>query len=200
MLTVRATSIGGRSAGCPALRLRWSFRALVLLVVTACSWPAKAQDGFIDREPQIKAAYLYQFVRYVQWPSDCFPNDEAPLVIGAVGDDPVNQQLRLIAQKRTAGQRQLGYQPVTTAEQAARCHILFFSDSTDAATRAALLAGIGNSPVLLVGEGPGFVTEGGIISFVIVDNKVRLRLSMKAATDHQLKISSQLAKLAEVVN
>ena len=159
-----------------------------------------AQDGFVDREAKIKAAYLFQFNRYVKWPEDAFADTNTPIVIGAVGNDSVNDYLRVIAQKRTSDGRRLVFKLVASADEAKSCHILFISDTTNQAKIEAIVNRLLDAPVLLVGESPSFVDTGGVLAFVIVDNKVRLRLSMKSATDHQLRISSQLAKLAEVVN
>ena len=89
---------------------------------------------------------------------------------------------------------------MTTAEQARSCHILFVSDRADQTESSSILANLGDAPVLLVGESAGFVQSGGIIAFMVVNNNVKLQLSMKSASDRQLKISSQLAKLAQVVN
>ncbi len=176
--------------------------ATLLTLVLAVGWPYRltAEDGFIDREAKIKAAYLYQFIRYVEWPSDAFTDARSPLVIGVVGDGPVNDHLRSITVKRSAVARALVYQPVSNADEARVCHMLFFTDRADEKISQAIVDNSQQMPVLLVGEVSSFVNQGGIIAFVIVDNKIRLLLSMKNASNHRLKVSSQLAKLAEVVD
>ena len=174
--------------------------SLAVAVTVGLPIGASDQDSFIDREAKIKAAYLYQFIHYVQWPEDVFADEQSPLVIGVVGEDSVNEYLQLIAEKRTAAGRRLVYKKINTDDEARLCHIVFVSDVVAEATTKAIVRYSQGMPVLLVGEKAGFVDAGGVISFIIVDNNVRLRLSMKTATDHRLKISSQLAKLAEIVN
>jgi hypothetical protein len=183
---------------------RWR-RSLVLalmglLIVILSARLLPAQEPLVDREAKIKAAYLYQFIRYVQWPSDAFANTGSPIVIGSVGSDPVNQYLAAIAHSRTAGSRELVYRTVTNVTEARACHIVFVSDGADRVPMESIVRDLGNDPVLLVGENPNFLANGGVISFRVENNKIRLQLSTTAASRHQLKISSQLAKLAQIVN
>ena len=180
---------------------RWLVLSLMgMFIVISNARLLYAQEPLIDREAKIKAAYLYQFIRYVQWPSDAFADTESPIVIGSVGSDPVNQYLAAIANSRTAGNRRLVYQTVTNLNEAKACHIVFVSDAADRMPMESIVQDLGNDPVLLVGENPRFLQNGGIISFMVENNKIRLHLSTKAASRHQLKISSQLAKLAHIVN
>jgi len=171
-----------------------------VLLFLANAHSLQSQEPLIDREAKIKAAYLYKFIRYVQWPDAAFEGQDSPIIIGTVGSDPVNQYLVAIAKHRSAGNRKLIYQPVADADQARKCHILFFSDNIDPTTVSSIVPNLGKAPVLLVGEHPGFLRTGGIISFIAVNNNIRLQISLKSAVKHQLKISSQLAKLAQIVN
>lgn len=183
---------------------RWRSRLTVALFCLLCAIGSvgnlSSQEPLIDREAKIKAAYLYKFIRYVQWPDAAFDGPDSPIVIGTVGADPVNQYLMAIAKHRSAGDRRLIYQSVTSANQAKKCHILFVSDNIDPATLGSILPSLRDEPVLLVGEHPSFLSTGGIISFYVVNNNIRLQLSLTSAAKHQLKISSQLAKLAQIVN
>lgn len=171
-----------------------------LLIVGATSHSVSAQEPLVDREAKIKAAYLYQFIRYVRWPRDAFDGAKSPIVVGSIGGDPVNTYLAAIAKSRSAGSRQLVYQPISNITAARACHIVFVSDSADRKTVESIIRDLGDEPVLLVGEEPRFLDRGGIICFMVVNNKIRLQLSIRSAANHQLKISSQLAKLAQIVN
>jgi len=180
-------------------------RALIavwLMVLVAIVAPSglSAQSGYVDRENKIKAAYLFQFIRYVNWPSDAFSDQDSPLVIGVIGNDPVSGYLRLISQKRTAGKRKLVYRQVSNVSEARACHILFVSDSGDSQKTESIVRSLRHAPVLIVGESSGFVDNGGVIALVTVNNRVRLQLSMTSASMKRLDISSQLAKLAHVVD
>ena len=171
-----------------------------LLVAGVMDRPLPAQEPLVDREAKIKAAYLYQFIRYVRWPKGAFANANSPILVGSIGGDPVNPYLAAIAKSRSAGTRKLAYRPISSIAEAKACHILFVSDRADGKAVESIIRNLGNEPVLLVGETHRFLDSGGIISFTVVNNKVRLQLSMKSAARHQLKISSQLAKLAQIVN
>jgi len=186
-----------------AARNLWQLRLIVclalsqLLILVAVR--SSAQQPVIDREAKIKAAYLYQFIRYVQWP-DATADPSTPIVIGTVGGAAVDHYVALIARNRRAGNRELMHLQVTTAEQARRCNILFVPESTDPESASAIIQNLREDPVLLVGETRQFVESGGVIAFSVVDNNVRLQLSMKSAAERNLKISSQLAKLAQLIN
>lgn len=175
--------------------------AVALCLVGGLTLPRAAEAQLDEvKEAKVKAAYVYQFIKYVGWPDAAFENANSPLVIGTIGDDPVNPYLRLICQKRNAGNRPLQYQTVKNVQQARQCHILFVSTNGNAETVKAVLPAMSSEPVLTVGEHPAFAKNGGVISFVIVGANVRLQLSNKSATRHGLKISSQLAKLAQIVD
>lgn len=190
-----ATQFAGTS------RRFWMVVSLMgLLLAGAMGRSLPAQEPLVDREAKIKAAYLYQFIRYVRWPRNAFANADSPILVGSIGGDPVNPYLSAIANSRSAGKRGLAYRPISNIAEAKACHILFVSDRADRKTVESIIRNLGNEPVLLVGETPSFLNSGGIISFTVVNNNVRLQLSMKSAANHQLKISSQLAKLAQIVN
>jgi len=159
-----------------------------------------AQERVIDREPKIKAVYVYKFIRYIAWPDDAFADATSPVVIGTVGQDPVNAYLKLIASSRKAGERSMHYREITSANQAAGCHLIFVSADAAPDLVSGVLQGLPTVPVVLIGETPHFVAEGGVIGFYVVNNKIRLKMSLDAAASRGLKVSSQLAKLADIVD
>lgn len=149
------------------------------------------------REPQIKAAFIYKFINYVQRPEQ---DPEQPLVIATVGSDPVNKYLRAIADSRKAGNRALSYQSLQRVDNIESCHIVFVADSVPQELAKAVLQRTQNLPVLVVGERQNFIKAGGTINFVISQNKVRVQLSLQSASKRDLKISSKLARIAEVID
>ncbi len=177
---------------------------LVILCAALCgiaaSGPVYGEESFAEREAKIKAAYLYQFIRYVTWPDSAFESTKEPLKIGIVGNDQVNIYIKQIAAQRDAGNRPLAYLPVTTIEQARECQILFLPNSVPVDTARQILNAVNGRPTLVVSEFDPSILPGGVITFVIVGNNVRLQLSIKTATAHDLKISSQLAKIATVID
>ena len=152
----------------------------------------------IDREHPIKAAFIYRVINYVEWPDGTFPTPKSPLIIGGAGDDPVNKYLGIIATKRFVGQRPLEFRHIKTANQAAECHIIFVSTTTPGPLRDAMIKLA--RPILLVGESAKFTASGGIINLAVRDNKVQLELSRRNAQKRGLQISSNLARVATIVD
>lgn len=179
-------------------------RACILSVVVAVSLISlpthlSAQENVQNREPALKGVMVYRFLEYIQWPDVVFANNQAPIVIGIYGGDPVGKILRQIATNQKVGERALEFKVVANAREAATCHVLFVGDDIPQQQGQALLTALDGLPILLVGEQDYFTGAGGVFSFKIVNNNLRFKLSTGAATNHQLKISAQLAKLAEVV-
>ncbi|MHB1036925.1 MAG: YfiR family protein [Pirellulales bacterium] len=159
------------------------------------------QDGEteIDREYTIKAAYLYNFGRYVEWPANSFRGADDPFVIGVLGTDPFGATLDEIASEKKIARRRIVARRFASMTEYVPCHILFVVASTSAEQRAAAVQKLQNSRVLLVGETPGFAQQGGVINFFVEQNKVRFEINVQAAKREQLKISSKLLSLAQIV-
>jgi hypothetical protein len=153
----------------------------------------------VSREYAIKAAYLYQFGRYVQWPDSAFANERSPLVIGVLGVDPFNGILDEIARTKRIEGRQIVIRRFQTMAEYKPCHILFVSASVTPEQKAAAFEKAQGSPLLLVGEEPGFAEHGGKINFFLDENKVRFEINMEVAKQDRLKISSKLLSLAKIV-
>ena len=164
---------------------------------------AAAQQGdweAISREYQIKAAFLYNFGRYVQWPPGAFRDARAPFVIGVAGPSPITAELQRIARAKTIQQRSIQIRQVSDAMEAGECHILFFPRSVEPQHRARAIQQCLGKPVLLVGESQAFLTQGGTFSFVIEQNKVRVHIALKAARSQGLTISAKLAQVSRIVD
>lgn len=159
--------------------------ALVLLV------PAAAQA---ISEYKVKAAFLLNFGKFVEWPSG-----KGDLEICVLGEDPFGSTLDDTLSGRKIGARPVRARRIDDAGSARSCAILFVSrrgnDGLDAVVSA-----VKGSPVLLVGEQDRFAKRGGMINFVEVDQKIRFEINETAAKQAGLKISSQLLKLATIVD
>ena len=164
-----------------------------LFLVTA-ALAQLAGDGKSDySEYDIKAAYLVNFAKYVAWPASAFPEEDSPFTIGILGDNPFGDTLAGLARDQEVNGRRMVIAQSDDLETMASCHILFTSGTPDLTALAA-------SPILTVGEQKGFTEIGGIVNFVIVETKVRFEISVKAARQHNLKVSSRLLKLATKVH
>jgi hypothetical protein len=175
----------------------WILGLLCAAGLLASMTAGRAQP-VVSREYQIKAAYLYNFAKFVEWPSRCFTNNHAPLVIGVFGPNPFGEELQAIASKHQIDGRPIVIQPVATVAAAAGVHLLFFSAQDDDRVAGALSALKGAS-VLTVGESDQFAAAGGVINLVRDTNKVRFEINALAAEQQGLKISAQLLKLAKSV-
>jgi hypothetical protein len=158
--------------------------------------PAAAQPP-PSREYQIKAAFLYNFAKFVDWPPEAFRDDGSPFVIGILGVDPFGEALDSLKDKPVRNRR-LVIRRLARVEEAEGCHILYVSSSARQYLRPVFDA-LRSSPVLTVSELDGFAQQGGLIGFVTVENKVQFDINHSAADRHRLKISSQLLKLARTV-
>jgi len=169
-----------------------------LLVATAL--PASAQEtaAEVNQEYAIKAAYLYNFGRYVQWPAQAFADRDAPLVIGGLGNDPFGGLLDEIGKKRLDG-RPIAVRRLASMADYKPCHILFVAASAAAKDKSEALKLAQRSPILLVGEEAGFAEQGGTVNFILEENKVRFQINRETAKREQLKISSKLLGLARIV-
>jgi hypothetical protein len=146
----------------------------------------------------IKAAYLYNFALFVEWPADAFAKGDSPIVIGVLGEDPFDEALqRTIRDKRISGRR-IVVRPLQWNEDFRQCHILFVGAA--AASRASeLTSRLDGVPVLVVGESPDFARRAGSINFFVDDNKVKFEINVDRARRARLDISAKLLKVARIV-
>ena len=168
-----------------------SFCAVVAAVGSST---ALAQED-ISREYTIKAAYLYNFGRYVTWPEGAFSEADTPFVIGVLGTDPFGEVLDTIAAEKKIEGRRIEVRRFASLDQYTPCHILFVNHSVDPEEQLDVIRRLGDSPVLLVGETPAFAERGGVMNFFVEENKVRFEINPLAAERAQLKISAKLRPL-----
>ena len=157
------------------------------------------QGSVINREYSIKAAFLYHFSTYIQWPDEALPTEPHPFVIGVYRDNPFGGALEKIAEAKTVNGRPIAVQRITTPNEAQHCEILFVPGSVSEEQQNALLRALQGLPVLVVGESNGFVTRGGDVQFYLQGNKVRFAFNADLAKQGDLKVSSKLLSLAEIV-
>lgn len=157
------------------------------------------ERGLVNREYAIKAAYLYQFGHYIQWPADSFAQEQSPFVIGVLGADPFGDALDEIARDKKISGRPIEVVRLASPADYKPCHILFITSSAAAEDQISVIQKSQKNPVLLVGESPGFAQQGGTINFFIEGNRVRFEVNMEVAKREQLKISSKLLNLAKII-
>jgi hypothetical protein len=190
-----------------AMRMRASLArraarlGLALLVVAPAlgaglSPQAQAQTAGIEAsEEKLKAAYLYKFLNYVEWPAASFSGPDAPYQIGVLGDDLVADELARSSAGKTVNDRPLAIRRLAAGDSMNDIDLLFISHS-ERARQGALLAKLRTLPVLTVTETEGALDAGSIINFRIVDNRVRFEVSLDAADRAGLKLSARLLGVA----
>lgn len=160
--------------------------------------PRAGAVGRVTQEYDLKAVFLLNFARFVDWPGESFEDAGSPIVIGVLGQDPFGSTLREAVANETAHDRKLVVRQCQSVEELESCHILFVPESE--ATRWAPLAGRWTRrSVLTVGESKAFATRSGIIGFELSGRKLRLSINLLAANAARLTISSKLLRQAEIV-
>lgn len=174
-------------------------RLIVLIVVCAVAsgtLTVHAQPAF-DREYLIKAAFLYNFVKFIEWPAEVLSEASPMITICVLGEDPFGVALDSIKEKIVKS-RNLAIRRFEGLQDLAACHVLFISLS-EKTRLAQVVQTFKDRSILTVSEVPGFAERGGIINFTIEKNNVRFEINVDSAERARLKISSQLLKVAKVV-
>lgn len=152
------------------------------------------------QEYAVKAAYLYNFAKFVQWPSDTFTDQNSPMTLCVIGENPFNQALDAIVGKKVRSHRitvrTLPFRQVVAKNN---CNIFFISQSEKEHVDD-LLAAVSYTPVLTVSDIRGFADAGGMIGLVNIGQRIRFEINVLAVRQANLEISSQLLKLARIVD
>ena len=184
------------------------FLSLVLFV-TAFTPQAQA-DPTASREYQVKAAFLYNFMNFVDWPEEKLSDNNEPITIGIIGNNPFGDAFKPIQDKLVKGKKVViqqfqGLEELKKSseehpqiEAIRKCHLLFVCQSEKGSLKK-IIDLIKDYSVLTVGDMEGFLESGGIINFVMEENKVRFEIDIAAARRAKLKIRSQLLRLAKRV-
>jgi hypothetical protein len=155
-------------------------------------------DGPVSHEYEIKAAFLFNFTRFIEWPSRSFTDATSPIVIGVIGADPFGVALANVVQGRRVNGRAIVARYVTSEDEARTTHLLFVG-LTNGEDIARLMRALSGYPVTTVGESAAFAAQGGTITFVLRGDKVRFEINAAVAEQAHVRISAQLEKLATVV-
>jgi YfiR/HmsC-like len=182
-----------------AIRLSaWCARVCCALLALSFMSPlGQAQDKAAFSPYDVEAAYLYNFGKFVQWPSLPAANSQ-PFSICILGPDNVGKKLDDTIAGETIQGRKIVAMHVSSAEAADKCQIVFIGPSED--TRLAKdLEALQEKPVLTVSSNPEFLERGGDIQFLIQNNRVRFAVNLPAAKRSGLELSSELLKVAAYV-
>ena len=173
---------------------------LIHVIIALCLWGGFATESFAQRatEYEVKAAFLYNFARFVTWPDSTTKEANAPLVIGVFGKDPFGSTLEQTIRNKTAQNHPIIIQHYQNIEDVHTCHILFIG-TTEQKELTSLLTHLQTAPILTVGEQNDFCQNGGMVNFILVNRRVRFEINPQAIERSKLTISSRLLKLAQIV-
>lgn len=158
--------------------------------------PALAQSPEAAPEFEIKAAYLLNFTRYVEWPPGAL-GTEGTFTLCVVGTDHFGATLDRVVRGRTAHGLPIRVVRLDPTARASGCHIAYLGDGAGALSSAR--ERLGDGPVLLVGDGADFAASGGVIGFVLEEQTVRFQINADTARARGLRISSRVMTLATAV-
>lgn len=149
-------------------------------------------------EDQVKAAYLYNFAKFVEWPKGSFPDASSPIRLCVLNDPSIELQLSQIVKDKQISGRSIAVVPIESAEQGRSCQILFINSAHNWQLEHVIKVLQGAS-VLTVGEATGFVEQGGIVNFVTENDQVHFQVNDRAATQCKLHMSARLLSVAKLV-
>lgn len=171
-------------------------RIIACLAVT-CLWCFKCPAADAPTEYEVKAAFLYKFVGYVEWPRAAI-DDAEYFDVGILGDSPFDAALGPIFSDKRLLDRPVRIRTGISMEEAMTCHLLFVADS-ELERAEAIAQALASLPVLTVGDDPAFADAGLIMAFEMVDSRVRFVVNANAADASPLRVSSRLMEVARVV-
>ena len=173
--------------------LRFLATALVLLGLTGRVPVASAQ---VVSEYEAKAAFLYNLLKFVQWPASNLPNQTAPFLACVMEPDPFGNALTAVLHQKAVSGRPIELRQLKTSEGIRECQVVFIP-VRDTRRVTGLLRAVQRAAVLTVGEAAEFLDAGGMVSLVLTDGKLRLQINIEAVHASDLKMSAQLLRLAQ---
>jgi uncharacterized protein DUF4154 len=166
--------------------------ACLCALTLACVCPVFAQSGL---EYEVKAAFLYNFIQFVEWPPAALADPSSPFRVCVYGQDPFGTVLERTMRGEQRSGHPLTVEIVPIGESAMQCHLLFVPQS-QAGRAAAALRTTGDAPILSIGESPNFLRAGGMINLFVEGGRVRFDINMSAASARGLVPSSKLLRVA----
>ena len=181
-------------------RGNWRLIALYFLSIVVggfCFAPARG-DSATQAEYEVKAAFIYNFAKYIKWPKTSTAEATKPFVIGIIGKDPFGPVLDDIMRGKSVQSRAVVVKRFGRVEDVADCDILFIS-SSEKNNLQRIFEVLRKVPVLTVGDMDQFAERGGMINLTTEENRVRFEINIEAAERAGLKPGSQLLRLARIV-
>ena len=180
-------------------RALWTLTFLAAMTVIAETPAAYAQAQPVNREYVLKAVYLYKFATYIRWPKETFANANSPFVIAVYGPNPVRKGLSEIAAEKKIDGRKIVLRHFEKPDDVRDCHILFMTRAVEGESQKAIIQQLSKRGVLFVGETKEFLQHGGVIDFMVRENRIHMYISQRAYEREGLKVSAQLLRVMIVL-
>ena len=174
-----------------------ALRSIVIIILLLLSQRAPAQTT-PSREYVLKAVFLYNFTQFVNWPADAFASPQSPLVIGILGENPFGNYLEQTVKDEKISEHDVVVKYCQDEEDAKDCHILFIN-LRDAQKYMPVIEALKGKNILTVSDAPNFSKQGGMISFLNKENKIKLQVNLGVSESAGLTLSSKLLRIAEIV-
>jgi uncharacterized protein DUF4154 len=168
-----------------------AFILFSLLIIHTGFKPA----GAIDTNAKIKAVFIYNFTKYIEWPNSY---KEGEFTIGVIGESPLYSELTKMTQTKKVANQSLQVKKFSSVDEISKCHILYLSKDKSGEI-SSLLKSLKNNSTLIVTEQTGLVDKGAGINFIIKDNRQKFELNKGNVEKYKLKVSSSLEALAFTV-
>lgn len=183
-------------------RLRWCLRALWLAAFLAATgaWvgPSVVAQDSGPLEDKVKAGYLFNFAKFIEWPASAFSSPQAPLVVAVLNDAAALPVLQQVLRGKTVNGRPIEVKLVATPAAGHGAHLLLVTRAAKVEPPAIRDQLVGSS-TLLVGDAENFAEKGGMIGFFKDGESLRFQLNLDATAAAGLKVSSKLSSVARVV-
>jgi hypothetical protein len=171
------------------------FASSLLLLI--CPILIRAQSTV--SEYQVKAAFLLNFAKFIEWPADAFSGEKTPLTLCIFRYDPFGGTLDEMIHGKTINNRELAARRVNEPEDLKGCQVVFVSDREDKVL-SEIQKNLKDNSVLVVGESAEFAERGGSVQFFLEGDKLRFAVNIDAVQRARLQVSSKLLALARIVH
>jgi hypothetical protein len=169
---------------------------LVFILIALLLIGFSPQQQTESKEYELKAAFIYKFTNYIEWDSQTASDD---FIIGILGNSPIENKLTEIGNTEKVNNKKIIIRKFNKLADISPCHILFISQKTSFSLED-ILAKATSKGTLTVSEKRGYAAHGTNINFIIIDNKLKFEANLKTLSAAGLRVSSQLLKLAIIVD
>lgn len=167
----------------------------IMFYCASASWAYTTSMG-VNQEYELKAAFVFNFAKFTEWPDLAFVDESTPIELCVVGVTPFSAHLDAFQGKTIHG-RNINIKALAADADVSRCHIAYFGQSSNQVVTSSLGKVRGHS-LLSIGEDQNFLSNGGLITLFVDNNKIKFRINVSAIPQAGLKISSKLLRLADV--